>query len=308
MATVDCLIIGAGPAGLTAAIYLARYRRSLLLIDRGGSRALRIPRSHNWPGYPEGIGGADLLKRLNAQAERHGVRVQRGTVQRIERDGDAFVAELDSAQVQARRVILATGIIDHTPGAPNEEQAIGDGLLRLCPLCDAFEATGQRLALLGPPCAALNHALFLRTYSADVTLLANTAAASPSPAQLQQLDEAGIHHPAAVMDAIEYGKNEVHIRLQDGSRHCFDAVYAFLGCSVNSQLAQSLGAAVDDDKALRVDAHQQTSIGGLYAIGDVVSAVNQIATAVGHAAVAATHVHNSLPRRLAEHISAESVP
>lgn len=300
MRPVDCLIIGAGPAGLTAAVYLARYRRSLLLVDRGDSRALRIARSHNWPGYPDGIAGAELLEQLREQAARHGVEVQRATVQQLDHDGTHFVAELDSGQLRAGRVILATGIVDHMPGTAHDEQAIRDGLLRLCPLCDAFEATGQRLAVLGPACAALNHALFLRTYSADVTLLAASAAAPPSAAQLQQLQEAGIHHPDAAMSSIEYGAREVRIGLQDGSRYCFDAVYAFLGCRVNSQLAQGLGAAVDDDAAVRVDAHQQTSIAGLYAIGDVVSAVNQIATAVGHAAVAATHVHNSLPRRLAE--------
>ncbi|HEX8376001.1 MAG TPA: NAD(P)/FAD-dependent oxidoreductase, partial [Geminicoccaceae bacterium] len=114
---MDCLVVGAGPAGLTAATYLARYRRDFLVVDAGESRASRIPRSHNLPAFPDGLPGPELLSRMRAQAERYGARFVEGEVRRLERHGgsedDGFVADLGNGRtVEARRVLLATGVRD----------------------------------------------------------------------------------------------------------------------------------------------------------------------------------------------------
>jgi thioredoxin reductase (NADPH) len=104
-ATLDCLVVGAGPAGLTAATYLARFRRRFVLVDAGKSRARWIPASHNCPGFPFGIGGTELLAKMRAQAETYGARIDEGCIARLDRDGDLFVAtSADGREWRARHV------------------------------------------------------------------------------------------------------------------------------------------------------------------------------------------------------------
>src|SRR3954453_1796972 len=109
---LDCLIVGGGPAGLTAAIYLARYRRKTRLVDSGESRAGLIPESHNYPGF-KGIGGPDLLRRLRDQALLYGAVLEQGRVTALVGDEDGnFIANCGGAETRARFVLLATGLVD----------------------------------------------------------------------------------------------------------------------------------------------------------------------------------------------------
>jgi thioredoxin reductase (NADPH) len=279
---LDCLVVGAGPPGLVAATNQARYPRRIAVGDAGASRARWIPTSHNCPGFPLGVSGVALLARLREQAEGHGVVVTHGRVDWLLREahghaGFAFVARGAAGETwRAATVILATGIVDRLPEVEGGPQAlvaaIEAGTLRLCAVCDAYEARDSRIAVLGPAGEAERHARFLRTFSRTVD-----AIDSDVPYRLEC--DAGACR-------IESGAPAVRE---------YDTLYPVLGGDSQSQLARALGAAVDGEGALRTDAHQQTSVDGLYAIGDVVSALNQIAVAVGHAAIAATAVHNRLP-------------
>ncbi len=280
---LDCLIVGAGPGGLVAATYLARYRRRIAVVDAGASRARWIPTSHNCPGFPLGVSGTTLLARLREQAETHGVVVTHGRIDSLEREADAFVArDAAGGEWRAATVLLATGIVDRLPtveGGPEVlAAAIESGTLRLCAVCDGYEARDSRIAVLGPAEEAGRHADFLRTFSCTVD-----AIDSDQPYRLS-CDDAGCR--------VESG---VERDGSPGTAREYDTLYPVLGGDSQSQLATALGAAVDEEGALRTDAHQQTSVDGLYAVGDVVSALNQIAVAVGHAAIAATAVHNRLP-------------
>src|SRR5689334_8826764 len=165
---VDCLIVGAGPAGLTAALYLGRYRRPFLLADSGGSRASLIPCTHNYPGFPDGISGLDLLARLRAQAERYGAVVTHGTVSGLARNDDGFTAKLGGTTVLARKVLLATGLVDCKPALPNLREIIYRGEIRLCPICDGYEAMDKPVAVLGPVKEAVKKLLFLSTYTRNL--------------------------------------------------------------------------------------------------------------------------------------------
>lgn len=150
--TLDCLVIGAGPAGLTAAIYLARYRRRFAVLDGGASRAALIPTSHNLPGFTDGIHGAALLERMTAQARRYGPAIVPGTASGLARHADGlFVAETTAGQVFARTVLLATGVADRHPEVDSLCEAIQHGLIRYCAICDGYESMGRRILLRHHP-------------------------------------------------------------------------------------------------------------------------------------------------------------
>jgi thioredoxin reductase (NADPH) len=294
--SLDCLIIGAGPAGLAAAIYLARFRRTFQVIDSGASRASLIPLSHNYPGFPDGITGDELLARLRAQARRYGADLVNGAVERLEkRDGGGFTAYCGNRQIQARIVLLATGVVDIEPALPNLTDAIRCGYVRHCPVCDAYEIIGQKVGVIGFGKGGLREALFLRRYTDDLTLLTlgEPIALNRDEAEiLAAADIRVIDEPLAGVDVA--GGKIAALRTVGGGRHGFDTVYSALGSNVRSGLALSLGAECDEQGHLRVDDHQRTSVPGLYAAGDVVICLNQISVATGQAAIAATTIHNSL--------------
>jgi thioredoxin reductase (NADPH) len=291
----DCLIIGGGPAGLTAATYLARFRRRVIVVDDGNSRASLIPVSHNYPGY-FGIAGADLLKKLRAQAGQYGARHFAGRVTALAPDEDhSYMAQTDGRQIRARTVILASGVLDESPQMPGLQSAVRSGALRYCPICDAYEATDQRIGVLGSVRSASGKALFLRTYSSDVTLLLTEAPGEDDASRLDALRGGGVRLSRAVVRDVEKHDERVVVELADGTSCELDVLYPALGCEVRSGLAAKLGARTDDTGYLVVDQHQRTGVPGLLAAGDIVSDLNQISVAIGHAAIAATAIHNELP-------------
>lgn len=293
---LDCLIIGAGPAGLTAAVYLARFRRRIALYDGGRSRASWIPRTRNYPGFPDGISGDELLARLREQAARYGARPMQGLVERLECDGPRFRAHVaDGSSVTARKVILATGVVDIEPDMERLPEAVEAGCVRLCPVCDGHEVIDRCVAVYGPPASALSHAVFMTTFSGDITLLVPRGCAPVEGQDRDRARAAGVRLlecPVARM--VLSGDRGVRVTLADGAEHRFDTVYPALGCRMRSELATSVGARCTEGGDILVDDHMRTSVPGLYAAGDVVAALNQISVAVGHAAIAATDVHNAL--------------
>lgn len=292
---VDCLIVGGGPGGLTAAIYLARYRRNVLVFDDGHSRARLIPESHNYPGFA-GIHGADLLKTLRHQATRYGASIRHHHVDRLEMQSDGtFLAHIGDDKLHARFALLATGIIDEAPALPSLREAIYRGALRFCPICDGYEAMDQRIGVLGPFETAWKKALFLRTYSRDVVLLATHRPPDVSDEITRALHEAGVAAPAALVSDVERHGDKITVVFDNGDRREVDVLYPALGCDVRSRLGIELGAKATDVGCLVVDEHRQTTVPGLYAAGDVVSDLHQISVATGHAAIAATAIHNHLP-------------
>jgi thioredoxin reductase (NADPH) len=290
----DCLIVGGGPAGLTAAIYLARYRRKVVIFDNGESRAALIPESHNYPGFPHGISGPDLLRTLRQQAETYDILTISARITALQREDVGFVAMCDGYHVKARLVLLATGIVDECPELPGLKEAVSDGSIRYCPICDGYEATDQRIAVLGHGNDARSKARFLRTYSKDVTLLSLDDHPEENEETARLLHRARIK-VAGPVKAIERDGDEIRAVLDGDQTLSFDVIYPALGCGVRSDLATELGAKTNDVGCLEVDAHQRTTVDGIYAAGDVVSDLHQIAVATGHAAVAATHIHKSLP-------------
>jgi thioredoxin reductase (NADPH) len=297
---VDCVVVGAGPGGLTAAVYLARYLRQVVVLDDGRSRALSIARSHNCPGYPHGIPGPELLNRLRRQAERYGASIVPGRVQVLEpRDNGSFAAILQQQTIIADAVLLATGAEDVQAPIADLAGAIRRGIVRHCPTCDAYEVRDRRMAILGSGKCRMQEAMLLRSYTADLTVLSlgrPLEMADDERAALQVVGIELVDEPVAELVPEAKG---VRARLAPSGRGIgFDTVYIALGLRGRSELATRLGAEHDQDGMLIVDDHQRTSVPGLYAVGDVVAGLTQIGVAMGQAAIAASTINSSLERRL----------
>ena len=290
---IDCLVIGGGPAGLLAAVYLGRYLRTVRVIDAGESRAAKIPESHNYPGF-FGIGGLELLRRLRTQAEEYGAKLTRGRVTSLRRKGRTFAASCAGDDIDARFVLLATGLVDHCPPIEGEPENCPSEVIRFCPICDGYEIIDRRVGVLGDIEAGGNKALFLRTYTKDVSLFLSDETIGDERAR-KKLDKENVRILSNLKQIKRATESTVAIVTKSGETQEVDALYPALGCTVRSDLAQALGASCTENGNLVVDDHQRTSVDSLYAAGDVVTDLHQLSVAFGHAAIAATDIHNRLP-------------
>jgi thioredoxin reductase (NADPH) len=289
---LDCLVIGGGPAGLLAAVYLGRYRRSVQVIDAGESRAAKIPESHNYPGF-FGIAGPELLRRLNAQARQYGAELVSGRVTSLRKKGDIFVVSSSGSDVNARFILLATGLVDHCPPIEGQPAECPCEVVRFCPICDGYEAIDRRVGVLGDIKAGGKKALFLRTYTKDVSLFLTDE--TEDVEWQEKLTKANVRIVGELQQVRQGTENTITVATQQREIHEVDALYPALGCKVRSDLATGIGASSTENGNLQVDEHQRTTIEGLYAAGDVVTDLHQLSVAFGHAAIAATDIHNRLP-------------
>lgn len=290
----EVLIVGAGPAGLTAATYLARFRRRVLVADGGSPRACWIPLSHNMPGFPKGITGDAILGRMREQAEEYGAVVETGRVDTLRRDGDGFVASLNGRDLRVRAVLLATGVVDHHPNLPGVERAVERALVRICPICDGYEAIDKAVAVIGDSEAGVREAAFIRTYSDRLTLIHVGPPGALDDRARDELQRLGVSLIETPITDVRLENDRVTALCWGEDQKAFDLVYSALGTSPNSALARQAGATLTDDGRLDADDHQVAGVPGLYAAGDVVHGLNQIAVATAEAAVAATAIHNRL--------------
>ena len=297
-ATLDCLIVGGGPAGITAAIYLARFHLRVRVVDAGNSRMLWIPCTHNHAGYPDGISGEDLLAAMVEQARRYQVPIESGRVMRVERDDDLFVTDWGQGAVAARMLLLATGIQNRRPQCDEalHAAALAGGHIRYCPVCDGYEVTDKRVAVIGTGGRGVAAAVFLRSYTADITLIESDGPIELDSEDRERAAAAGltlIDGPATVV-GIEDGRLLVET---PSGRHAFDSAYPALGSDTNNALAGELGAELANDACVVVDSRQRTTVPGLYAAGDIVQGLDQISHAMGEGGVAATTIRNDLSLR-----------
>ena len=298
---LDCLIVGGGPAGLTAALYFARFQRRVLVVDSGEPRAEWIPLSHNIPMFPDGLSGRDLLARQRAHVTRYGGCIRAGTVTELQQMPDGFLAKIEGhgpCEVAARHVLLATGVRDIEPELPDLPNAVKNGLIRYCPICDGYEARGRSIAVIGHGTQGLNEAVFIaRTYSDDVTLLTLGEPMHPSPDEHRLIGEHHIKVVQTPIRALQVEGDRIGVfRMDDGQDLSFEVLYSALGLTHRTALACKLGAEQGSGATLVVDSHNQTSVSDLYAAGAIVRGLDQIVVAMGHAAVAATAIHNKCER------------
>lgn len=296
---VDCVIVGGGPAGATAGIYLARFRRSVVVVDEGYSRATWIPTSHNHAGNPEGVNGRDLVERMQAQAQGFGATFRKARVDAVEAAGDGFVAQCGDERIAARSILFATGVENRRPAMDGEThtRALQRGVLRYCPICDGYEVIDKRIGVIGADGHGVDEAMFLRTYSEHVTVFAlqHSDLSLESRETLGRVGIAVEEHPIA---DIAFGDEDVRLTIADRAEPVVvDTIYPALGSDSNNALAKAMGLELSGGQCIVVDEHQRSSMAGVYAAGDIVFGLDQISVAMGQAAVAATAIHNDLRQR-----------
>src|SRR5690348_8471713 len=294
---LDCLIIGGGPAGLTAAIYLARFHLDITVVDGGKSRASSIPCTRNVSGFTDGINGTELLQRMRDQACKYGADFECEFVTKMERDSDSgiFTATAGSGCWRARSVLLATGVTNRRPQMDEalHDDALARGLVRYCPICDGYEVTDKRIGVIGGDRHGVAETLFLRSFTADLTLIAPDKALRLKPEDFEKLKAAGIQCVDGPAQAVAIPDGCIVVDTAEG-HHTFDTIYPALGSDTHTQLAEMAGAELGSGACIKVDSHQRTSIPGLYAAGDVVIGLDQISHAMGEGGVAATTIRNDL--------------
>jgi thioredoxin reductase (NADPH) len=295
---LDCLIIGGGPAGLTAAIYLARFHLRLKVVDAGNSRAALIPCTRNHAGFPDGISGAELIERMKDQARKYGAGIESGRITRLDRIDGGFSAECGSGSATARSVLLATGVTNRRP--PMDEslhgEALARGLIRYCPICDGYEVTDRKVGVIGSGAHGMAEAVFLRGYTGDITLIAPDRAHDLGAEDQAKLHELGIKAVDGPCHAVAALDEAIVVETPHG-HHTFDSIYPALGSDVHNELASQIGVGLNAETGcILVDAHQRTNVPGAYAAGDVVIGLDQISHAMGEGGVAATTIRNDLAR------------
>jgi thioredoxin reductase (NADPH) len=294
----DTAVIGGGPAGLTAALYLARYHLSVCLIDSGASRAALIPKTHNQPSWPDGISGVALLKHMRQHAAQYPVRFEHGVVSEIRRCPGGFEVRSGDGTIAAETVLLATGVDSHRPSmsADDHDRALARGLLRYCPICDGFEITDQNVAVVGHGERLFGEAKFLRSYTSAVTVFSENGPVGLEAEQRDEFASIGIQIVDAPALGYKLAESAIEVFFSDACM-AFDTMYAALGSITRSGIVSGTGARMTEEGCLMVDAHQRTSVAGMYAAGDVVVGVDQITYAMGQATVAATSIRNDLSDR-----------
>ncbi|MGI5357434.1 NAD(P)/FAD-dependent oxidoreductase [Streptomyces sp. CA-252508] len=291
---VDAAVVGGGPAGLSAAIYLARYNRRVLVFDTGHGRSTHHQVNHNYLGFPGGIATVDLRRLAAEQLARYdNARVVHHLVTGVEPDADGgFTLRSQGHRWRARTIVLATGVLDHFPHFPGWRAYVGRSMF-WCITCDGYENRGRDILVVGHTDAAAGEAMQLHALTDRVRLLTNSHRDDISERFRRRLGGAGIE---VIHDRIQEAEGADGLLravvTRGGRRLGLDALFSLQGATPETALARALGVRLNDAGYVVVDSEQKTSVPGVYAAGDVTSLhSHQVAAAVHEGAQAASAAH-----------------
>jgi len=297
----DCIVVGAGPAGLSASLFLARYRRRVLTFHHNSPRNEYAHGVHGFLGH-HGISPAELLARGRDEVTTHGGLIIEACVTGIERLSNEHFrvhtghGNQDFRTFDARRVLLATGLRDLTPDCPGFRDFYGVSVHH-CPDCDGYECIDKRIAVLGSGTKTVGFALGLLTWTNHITLV------TEGKDDLSQEDRAKLaafqisvrEQSIKALDGDLKSKQLRRISFNDGDALECDALFFNLGTEPASNLHEILGCKLDESCGLVwVDQTQQTSVEGVYAAGDLTPDSQLAIVAAAEGAMAAIHIHDSL--------------
>jgi thioredoxin reductase (NADPH) len=294
----DCAVVGAGPAGLSAALYMGRMWRSVVVIDDREGRSTWHQINRNYLGFHDGIHASKLREVGNKQVEQYDVTFVSATAEEVKAEGEGpqkhFHFRTTRGPVTARTVILATGVDDSFPEFEGSMECIGRTMF-WCIICDGYETIGKRIVVLGHNERAASLAAELLVFTDKVTLVSWDAPFDIGPEKVATLKEHGV----AVYDStceIYKCQSEgelASVVLGDGTEIELDSLFVAQHMQPNTQLAKQLGIMLDEHDFIVVDVEQVTNIEGVYAAGDCTKLYNhQVSSAVhegGMAAAAANY-------------------
>ena len=292
----DAVIVGGGPAGLSAAIYLARFNRSVLVVDAGVGRSTSHETNENYLGFPRGVRARALRDRACRQAGRFGADFADGRVTSIRRNGAGFVANISRRRVHAETVILATGVVDRFPAIADIDDYVGVSLF-WCITCDGWKARGKRVLVVGNDDEAATTALQFLNFTERVSMLTNVDGAAVSTKKRDALARAGIALHRGVIAEVNGSRGRVRaVVTNSGENIDADMIFSQQGCEPNVDLARSLDVRLDRG-FIKTDVEQRTNVNRVYAAGDVTKAfAHQIVTAAHEGATAAQSANYDLYR------------
>lgn len=283
----DVAIIGAGAAGLSAAIYSARGGlKTLVLGDPARSRVALSKHFDNYLGFPEGIAGKELIERGVAQARRFGAEIVGAEAVAI-RPGDGFTIEFAREDpMEAKAVILATGVAGKPSGIKGEDEFLGMGVSH-CVVCDGFFYRGKKVAVIGSASYAAKEALELLAYTPDVTIFSNGRGFKVDESLARQLDERGIaRREDRVAEFVGGPEGLRGVLLRSGELFPAEGVFVALGTAGSADFARTMGIELNGTYIV-VDREGRTGYPGVFAAGDCTGGPQQMAKAVGEGCLAA---------------------
>jgi thioredoxin reductase (NADPH) len=302
METIDVVIVGAGPAGLTAGLYASRSGLATVIYEKGlpGGLAAVTDRIDNFPGFPDGISGMELGQRIQKQAQRFGAAIVTATVTRLWREGTTAMAAVGESTVRARSAVVATGSTPKKLDIEGEGELTGKGV-SYCATCDGPLYKGRAVAVIGGGDSALQEALFLTRFASNVTLI-HRRGALRAAATLQRDVKANPKITLALNKAVKRIEGTEQARgvlIEDkasGTEEMISAegVFIYVGYSPNVDI---LGSEFDRSETgfLITKPNLETSVTGIFAAGDVRDKVlRQVVTAAGEGAVAAVSAYSYL--------------
>lgn len=287
----DCIIIGAGPGGLQAAIHLGRYNRRVLLADRGGGRTAHAKHMVNYLGLPE-VSGLDLITIGLEQVQRFGVQVVHETITRVEKNGHFFVHSSENSY-RARFVIVSAGAVDHLPRVKNLGRFFGHSFFT-CVDCDGHHTTGKKLLVMGNSINAARLALGMKQmYTNDISLLLTDYVLPADYEEAIREEGIALHSGEAVV--LQGDADLEGVGLTDGRSLPCEVIMASYGWHLNDDFLQGLSLGRDNDNfKVLTNNSNESSVSGLYVLGAMKQGHSQAIIAAGQGAVAAIDINLQL--------------
>ena len=292
----DVAIVGGGPAGLTAGIFLARYLRAVVLIDSGDPRNWETRGINGFLGLP-GVRPAELRGRGRDEARKYDVALMDATVDRARRLSDERfeLTTNDGAEFHARRVLLAIGLKDVWPEIPGLERAYGE-TAHVCPDCDGFEVRDKKTVVIGRGRKAVGMALNLRTWTSEIIICTNGESPNMDEAEYcTKLDALNIPVLTEKVTCARVSHGRVYcLELESGMQLDAERIFFAIGQYPADDLGAQLGCKRDDDGHIVVDEYGHTSIANVYAAGDIIPGPQLAIAGASDGAIAALAIHKSL--------------
>jgi len=291
----DVAIVGGGPAGLCAALWLARYLHKVVVVDSGDPRNWETRGINGYLGH-QGIRSPELRALGRAEGEKYGVDFQRGVVDTaINETGKLFAVCLrDGKTIEARRLLLAIGIKDVWPPIPGLDKCYGE-TVHVCPDCDGYETRGKKTVVVGKGRKAVGMALALTTWTQQIVICTNGEAADMEQILLDQLKALNIPVLDAPIKCALSSEGEIRgIELDGGMSLDCERLYFAIGQYPADDLGAQLGCRRDPQGRLVIDEHNHTSVRNVFAAGDIAPGAQLAIAAAASGAVAAMAIHASL--------------